>query len=311
MKSQNYKNNLNLMKENNNEITFSSKKNSEIAKIPTINCESIETYKNTIKKIPLLSKEKEQILSKAVFQNGDIKAAQELILSHLRFVAHISKKYSGYGLQEADIIQEGNIGLMKATKRFNPEFGVRFTTYAVHWIKAEIHEYVLNNWKIVKMATTKAQRKLFFNLRKNKKQLAWFSNNEITNVAQKLDVKERDVIEMESRLGNQDQSFEYDSSDNNEALNESNYSPSLYLEDLNSNIAHNIEIENSEKVKRLQLNQGIDSLDKRSQEIIKHRWLNEKKMTLKGLADMYQVSAERIRQIESNAFIKLRGAMAA
>ncbi len=281
-----------------------------LANISTVNCGSVESYISSIKKIPLLSVEKEKQLTQALYKHEDIKAAQELILSHLRFVVHISKKYSGYGLQEADLIQEGNIGLMKATKRFNPDVGVRFATYAVYWIKAEIHEFVLKNWKIVKLATSKAQRKLFFNIRKNKKQLGWFSPEEVTKVAKKLNVTEKDVIEMESRLSNRDQPFDHSNTDNHEEALASS-SPSLYLEDSSSNTANNVEHENWTGARKNLLNRGLNTLDKRSQDIIKDRWLSETKITLKALADRYQVSAERIRQIEDNAITKLRGVMAA
>ena len=191
---------------------------------------SIEAYVQSSYSIPMLTAEKEHELATRLYSENDLKAAQELIMSHLRFVIHVAKGYAGYGLPQADLIQEGNIGLMKAVKRFNPEVGVRLVSFAVHWIKAEIHEFVLKNWRIVKVATTKAQRKLFFNLRKNKKRLGWFSHEEVSNVAETLGVTTKDVLEMESRMSNQDQAFEL-STDDDDNASASTYSPAQYLED--------------------------------------------------------------------------------
>jgi len=197
---------------------------------------SIETYIQSAYSIPMLTAEREKELATRLYAENDLQAAQELIMSHLRFVIHIAKGYAGYGLAQADLVQEGNVGLMKAVKRFNPEVGVRLVSFAVHWIKAEIHEFVLRNWRIVKVATTKAQRKLFFNLRKNKKRLGWFSNDEVSNVAETLGVSEKDVLEMESRMSNQDQAFEL-SADDDDSASAIGFSPAQYLEDKTSDLA--------------------------------------------------------------------------
>lgn len=227
-----------------------------------------------------------------------------MILSHLRFVIHIARGYSGYGLPQADLIQEGNVGLMKAVKRFNPEVGVRLVSFAVHWIKAEIHEYVLRNWRIVKVATTKAQRKLFFNLRKTKQRLGWFNANEVDMVANELGVSAEDVQEMESRMSGIDMAFDLPTDDSEET-----YSPALYLEDKSSNFAAELEEENFENQATDQLSEALEQLDERSRHIIQTRWLDDNKATLQELADHYGVSAERIRQLESNALKKLRNAV--
>ena len=225
-------------------------------------------------------------------------------MSHLRFVVHVARGYSGYGLPLADLIQEGNIGLMKAVKRFNPEVGVRLVSFAVHWIKAEIHEYVLRNWRIVKIATTKAQRKLFFNLRKSKKRLGWFNNGEVETVAKELGVSTTEVREMESRLAAQDATFEMPSEDDDSV---SSYTaPVLYLEDKQSDIADNIEADNWETHTNNRLGHALATLDERSQHIVRSRWLDDQKATLQELADTYNVSAERIRQLEKNAMKKLK-----
>lgn len=269
---------------------------------------SIEAYVQSAYSIPMLSAEREHELATQLHEENNLQAAQELIMSHLRFVIHIAKGYSGYGLNQADLIQEGNVGLMKAVKRFNPEVGVRLVSFAVHWIKAEIHEFVLKNWRIVKVATTKAQRKLFFNLRKNKKRLGWFSKDEINNVAESLGVSEKDVMEMESRMSNQDQAFDLTTSDDD---NDSsvNFAPVQFLEDKSSELSVQVEEENYEAHANKQLNAAIVSLDERSQDIIKTRWLDEDKATLQELADKYQISAERVRQLEKNALGKLQTAM--
>ncbi|MCO6548547.1 MAG: RNA polymerase sigma factor RpoH, partial [Gilliamella sp.] len=222
---------------------------------------------------------------------------------------HIARGYSGYGLPQADLIQEGNIGLMKAVRRFNPEMGVRLVSFAVHWIKAEIHEYVLKNWRIVKVATTKAQRKLFFNLRKTKQRLGWFSNAEVDMVADELGVSRKDVLEMESRMSAQDMSFDIDNDDDDNSI----IAPALYLEDSNSDFSKSIENDNWENDATDRLHDALLKLDERSQDIIKARWLDsdESKSTLQVLADKYSVSAERIRQLEKNAMKKLRVAIEA
>ena len=270
---------------------------------------SLESYIQSAYSIPMLSAERENELATRLYNDGDLSAAQELIMSHLRFVIHVAKGYSGYGLPQADLIQEGNVGLMKAVKRFNPEVGVRLVSFAVHWIKAEIHEYVLRNWRIVKVATTKAQRKLFFNLRKNKKRLGWFSKDEVTNVADTLGVSVKDVMEMESRLSNQDQAFELSTDDDDNSIGGS-FSPAQYLEDKQSDLATLVEDANWEDHGQQQLMSAMVNLDDRSKDIIQTRWLNDNKATLQELAEKYQISAERVRQLEKNALNKLKGAMA-
>lgn len=266
---------------------------------------SIEGYIRAANEYPMLSAEEEKELAERLYYNGDIEAAKKLVLSHLRFVIHVARGYSGYGLPQADLIQEGNIGLMKAVKRFNPEVGVRLVSFAVHWIKAEIHEYVLRNWRIVKVATTKAQRKLFFNLRKTKQRLGWFNENEVDMVANELGVSKEDVIEMESRMTGADVGFDLPTDDSEAET----YSPSLYLEDKSSNFAAELENENFESQATEQLSNALQSLDARSQDIIKARWLDDNKATLHDLAAKYNVSAERIRQLEANALKKLKSAV--
>ena len=270
---------------------------------------SIEAYVQSAYSIPMLTAEKEHELATRLYSENDLQAAQELIMSHLRFVIHVAKGYAGYGLPQADLIQEGNVGLMKAVKRFNPEVGVRLVSFAVHWIKAEIHEFVLKNWRIVKVATTKAQRKLFFNLRKNKKRLGWFSNDEVSNVAEALGVSTKDVLEMESRMSNQDQAFELSTDDDN--VGASSFSPAQYLEDKQSDLAIEVEDKNWEQHANQRLSNALVGLDERSQDIIRARWLTDDKSTLQELADKYEISAERVRQLEKNALSKLKGAMAA
>jgi RNA polymerase sigma-32 factor len=271
---------------------------------------SIEAYVQSAYSIPMLTAEKEHELATRLYSENDLQAAQELIMSHLRFVIHVAKGYAGYGLPQADLIQEGNVGLMKAVKRFNPEVGVRLVSFAVHWIKAEIHEFVLKNWRIVKVATTKAQRKLFFNLRKNKKRLGWFSNDEVSNVAEALGVSTKDVLEMESRMSNQDQAFEL-STDDDDNVGASSFSPAQYLEDKQSDLAIEVEDKNWEQHANQRLSNALVGLDERSQDIIRARWLTDDKSTLQELADKYEISAERVRQLEKNALSKLKGAMAA
>ena len=266
---------------------------------------SIEGYIRAANEYPMLTAEEEKELAERLYYHEDLDAAKKLILSHLRFVIHVARGYSGYGLPQADLIQEGNIGLMKAVKRFNPEVGVRLVSFAVHWIKAEIHEYVLRNWRIVKVATTKAQRKLFFNLRKTKQRLGWFNENEVDMVANELGVSKEDVIEMESRMSGADVGFDLPTDD----AETETYSPALYLEDKSSNFAAELENENFESQATEQLNTALQSLDARSQDIIKARWLDDNKATLHDLAAKYNVSAERIRQLETNALKKLKSAV--
>ncbi|KAA6208966.1 RNA polymerase sigma factor RpoH [Avibacterium paragallinarum] len=265
---------------------------------------SLEGYIRAANEYPMLTAEEEKELAERLYYKEDLEAAKKLILSHLRFVIHVARGYSGYGLPQADLIQEGNIGLMKAVKRFNPEVGVRLVSFAVHWIKAEIHEYVLRNWRIVKVATTKAQRKLFFNLRKTKQRLGWFNDNEVDMVAQELGVSKQDVIEMESRMTGSDVGFDLSNDDDDEA-----YVPALYLEDNSSNFAAELENENYETQATDQIAQAMESLDARSQDIIKARWLDENKATLQDLAAKYNISAERVRQLETNALKKLKSAV--
>lgn len=271
---------------------------------------SLEAYVHSAHNISMLEPEQEYELAKRLQETGDLQAAKQLIMSHLRFVVHVAKGYSGYGLPQADLIQEGNIGLMKAVKRFDPDVGVRLVSFAVHWIKAEIHEFVLKNWRIVKVATTKAQRKLFFNLRKNKKRLGWFSNDEVSNVAETLGVSTKDVLEMESRMSNQDQAFEL-STDDDDNVGAGSYSPAQYLEDKQSDLATEVEDKNWEQHANQRLSNALVGLDERSQDIIRTRWLTDDKSTLQELADKYEISAERVRQLEKNALAKLKGAMAA
>jgi RNA polymerase sigma-32 factor len=269
---------------------------------------SIEAYTQSAYSIPMLSAEEERDLATRLYNENDLEAAQKLIMSHLRFVIHVAKGYAGYGLPQADLVQEGNVGLMKAVKRFNPEVGVRLVSFAVHWIKAEIHEFVLRNWRIVKVATTKAQRKLFFNLRKNKKRLGWFSKEEVNSVAETLGVSTKDVIEMENRMSSYDQAFEL-STDEDDNASAGNFSPALYLEDKQSDLAVEVEESNWESHTNNRLSTALVTLDERSQDIIKTRWLTDEKSTLQDLANKYQISAERVRQLEKNALGKLKNTM--
>ncbi|GIA53253.1 RNA polymerase sigma-32 factor [Vibrio cholerae] len=270
--------------------------------------DSLDSYIRSVNGYPMLSADEERELAERLHYKGDIDAAKDLILSHLRFVVHVARGYSGYGLPMADLVQEGNIGLMKAVKRFNPEMGVRLVSFAVHWIKAEIHEYVLRNWRIVKIATTKAQRKLFFNLRKSKKRLGWFNNGEVETVARELGVEPAEVREMESRLAAQDAAFEMSAEDDENGM--AYTAPVLYLEDKHSDLADNLEAENWEAHTTQRLSMALASLDERSQHIVRARWLDDdNKTTLQDLAEMYGVSAERIRQLEKNAMRKLKEAV--
>ncbi|ENK1959615.1 RNA polymerase sigma factor RpoH [Vibrio cholerae] len=270
--------------------------------------DSLDSYIRSVNGYPMLSADEERELAERLHYKGDIDAAKGLILSHLRFVVHVARGYSGYGLPMADLVQEGNIGLMKAVKRFNPDMGVRLVSFAVHWIKAEIHEYVLRNWRIVKIATTKAQRKLFFNLRKSKKRLGWFNNGEVETVARELGVEPAEVREMESRLAAQDAAFEMSAEDDENGM--AYTAPVLYLEDKHSDLADNLEAENWEAHTTQRLSMALASLDERSQHIVRARWLDDdNKTTLQDLAEMYGVSAERIRQLEKNAMRKLKEAV--
>ena len=270
---------------------------------------NLEYYILAANSWPMLTAEEEKELAEKLHYQGDLEAAKRLILSHLRFVVHIARNYSGYGLPQADLIQEGNIGLMKAVRRFNPEVGVRLVSFAVHWIKAEIHEYVLRNWRIVKVATTKAQRKLFFNLRKTKQRLGWFNQDEVEMVANELGVSSKDVREMESRMAAQDMTFDMGNDDDSDSAP---MAPVLFLQDKSSNFADGIEDDNWESHAADKLSDAMLGLDERSQDIIRARWLDEdNKSTLQELADRYGVSAERVRQLEKNAMKKLRMAIEA
>lgn len=268
---------------------------------------SIESYVQAVSHIDMLSAEEERSLAVKLRENSDLQAARKLIMSHLRFVVHIAKSYSGYGLPQADLIQEGNIGLMKAVKRFDPTVGVRLVSFAVHWIKAEIHEYVLRNWRIVKVATTKAQRKLFFNLRKAKKRLGWFTHEEVQTVASELGVSTKEVLQMEARMSSQDQAFDLSADDDDSG----NFAPVQFLEDKSEDVESSVINADWDKNATNRLHSAIRTLDERSQHIIHTRWLTDEKTTLQDLADKYQVSAERVRQIEKNAMKKLQAAMAA
>ncbi len=265
----------------------------------------LEDYAKAIKNIPILTMAKERELAKSFNADNNIEAARTLVISHLRFVMYIANTYRGYGLPQADLIQEGNIGLMKAVKRFDPSVGVRLVSFAVHWIRAEIHEYILRNWRIVKVATTKSQRKLFFNLRSAKTHLGWLTSDEVEKVAKDLSVKAKDVLEMEMRLSMPDMAFDLPGLDAEEEEAEL-LSPSGYLEDLRYEPALLVEQSDWERYGRNQLYRALKKLDARSQDILQKRWLSEKKMTLQELAKLYKISAERIRQIESNAINKLK-----
>ncbi|MBK0003124.1 RNA polymerase sigma factor RpoH [Erwinia sp. S43] len=270
---------------------------------------NLDSYIRAANAWPMLTAEEEKALAERLHYQGDLEAAKTLILSHLRFVVHVARNYSGYGLPQADLIQEGNIGLMKAVRRFNPEVGVRLVSFAVHWIKAEIHEYVLRNWRIVKVATTKAQRKLFFNLRKTKQRLGWFNQDEVEMVARELGVSSKDVREMESRMAAQDMTFDPTPEDEGEGRS---MAPMLYLQDKTSDFANGIEEDNWEDHAADKLSDAMQGLDERSQHIIRARWLDDdNKTTLQELADRYGVSAERVRQLEKNAMKKLRMAIEA
>ena len=262
---------------------------------------SLEAYVDAVQRIPLLSLEEEQDLARRYREHGDLDAARELVLAHLRFVVSVARRYKGYGLAHGDLIQEGNIGLMKAVKRFDPDVGVRLVSFAVHWIKAEIHEFVIKNWRIVKVATTKAQRKLFFNLRSAKKTLGWMGAEEVEDAARDFGVKTRDVLTMEQRLNARDVSFDLRSDDG-----EDPFVPAAYLQDQRFEPSLCYEQEEAESVRTERLREALDELDARSRDIVVSRWLLDPKMTLQKLAEKYEVSAERIRQLEKSAFKTLK-----
>ena len=268
---------------------------------------SLDAYLERVSRISVLSREEEQALAVRFRQHDDLQAARSLVLAHLRFVVHIARGYTGYGLPMGDLIQEGNVGLMKAVKRFDPAVNVRLVSFAVHWIRAEIHEYVLRNWRLVKVATTKAQRKLFFNLRRMKKNLSWLSGEETAAVARDLGVSVQEVSEMEQRLAARDLSFD----PLPESEEEEQYSPAAYLPAPMADPAESVESEEWDSDSHARLQQALGRLDERSRDILKSRWTSEEKATLHELAGKYGVSAERIRQIEANALTKLRGLLTA
>ena len=267
---------------------------------------NLESYIATVAAIPVLTVEQERDLADRLYYQQDLDAARILVMSHLRFVVHVARSYSGYGLNQADLIQEGNLGLMKAVKRFNPEVGVRLVSFAVHWIKAEIHEFILRNWRIVKVATTKAQRKLFFNLRSQKKRLGWLNASEAERIAEDLGVDTKNVYEMESRLHAYDASFDPSADDDDESASQA---PAYYLEDKKADPALLVEQQSHVENANEQLHKALSALDERSRDILQRRWLDDQKATLHDLAAVYQVSAERIRQLEQNAMKKIKAAM--
>lgn len=276
----------------------------ELALVPT---GSIESYISAAYQMPVLSAEEERSLAIRLREHNDLEAARKLVLSHLRFVVRIARGYLGYGLPLPDLIQEGSVGLMKAVRRFEPNVGVRLVSFAVHWIRAEIHEYILRNWRIVKVATTKAQRKLFFNLRSAKKRLGWFTREEVEAVAQDLGVRPETVLQMEARLASHDLAFDAQEGDDEEGPP----APAAYLPDVSMEPARLLERQDSEADQRERLYAAIEGLDERSRTILQERWLGESKATLHELAGRYGVSAERIRQIEKSAMLKLRGQLTA
>ncbi len=268
-----------------------------------VHLQSLDAYIRFANQIPLLSFEEEQELAYRLKQQNDLDAAERLILAHLRFVVKIARNFQGYGLPQADLIQEGNIGLMKAVKRFDPAIGVRLVSFAVHWIKAEMHEYIIRNWRMVKIATTKAQRKLFFNLRSSKKRLGWFTPEEVASIAKDLNVKEDEVLEMEKRMNAYDEAFESPEADQN---GDETFSPSMYLPSPNSDPEVLVEHQHREEKTYEALQNSLNTLDERSQDIIQSRWLLDEKKTLHDLAEKYKISAERVRQIEVQALKQLK-----
>ena len=276
------------------------------SQLPAVSGDSVDSYLQRLRAFPVLSEEEEQALAIRFHRDGDLEAARQLVLSNLRFVAHIARGYLGYGLPLADLVQEGNLGLMKAVRRFDPEKKVRLVSFAVHWIRAEIHEYVIRNWSIVKVATTKAQRKLFFNLRSAKKRLGWFSHEEVQTVANDLGVKPETVLEMERRLSYQDTSFDLPAGADEE---EECFAPAAYLEAPELNPEEQLEESDWQQRSSQQMHNALTTLDERSRNIIIQRWLSEEKQTLQALAAEYGVSAERVRQLEQAAMKKLKGAI--
>jgi RNA polymerase sigma-32 factor len=262
---------------------------------------NLDAYIRAVNTIPMLTAEQERELGERLYFEGDLEAARQMVFAHLRFVVYVAKSYAGYGLSEADLIQEGNVGLMKAVKRFNPEFKVRLVSFAVHWIKAEMHEFILRNWRVVKIATTKAQRKLFFNLRGAKKRLGWMNTKEVSHVAEALGVAPEVVRQMEGRLASHDESFEATGGDEDDSL-----APAQYLEDGDSDPAILVEANRTESLNHTRLMLAFRELDARAREIVQQRWLVDKKSTLHELAKQFGISAERVRQLEKNALKKLK-----
>lgn len=272
-----------------------------------ISTANLDSYIASTLQIPVLSVEEEHALALRLYEDNDLDAARTLIIHNLRFVIHVARGYLGYGLPLADLVQEGNVGLMKAVNRFNPHKGVRLVSFAVHWIRAEIHEFVLRNWRIVKVATTKAQRKLFFNLRNSKKRLAWLNQEEVDTVARELGVKRSEVVEMEKRLSSHDLGFDQDHDDHGDESG--HFAPAAYLSHEEDNPEQQAESEDWESHQARQLQAALEVLDERSRDIIAQRWLGEKRATLQELAAKYKVSAERIRQLESSAIQALKSAV--
>jgi RNA polymerase sigma-32 factor len=272
---------------------------------------SLDDYIRYVNQIPVLTQDEEKDLAEKLFNSNDLEAAKSLVLAHLRFVVQIAKRYSGYGLALADLIQEGNIGLMKAVKRFDPQMGVRLVSFAVHWIKAEIHEFILRNWRIVKIATTKVQRKLFFNLRSAKKRLGWFTKEEVDTVAQDLGVTPLQIYDMEKKLSMAafDVSFDQSSEDDEDNENILRLAPAQYLEGDRLDPAQQLETQNSIDHNQQTLKEGLMSLDARSRDILQKRWLNPEKTTLQTLATEYGVSSQRVQQLEQAAMSKLKAAL--
>ena len=264
---------------------------------------NLEAYVQAVNSTPVLTSAHERELAERLFGEGDVDSARQLVMAHLRFVVYVARGYSGYGLSEADLIQEGNVGLMKAVRRFNPDFGVRLVSFAVHWIKAEMHEFILKNWRIVKIATTKPQRKLFFNLRSAKKRLGWMNDIEVRDVAEQLGVTPEDVRKMETRLSGYDEAFEL------KPDQEDGLAPSHYLTDEMLDPASITEKDSLSNTQSMKLFKGFDNLDGRSREIIQRRWLTDNKATLQELAQQFGVSAERVRQLEQNALKKLKSSL--
>ena len=272
-----------------------------------ISTANLEGYIASTMQIPVLSMEEEHALALRLYEDNDLDAARTLIIHNLRFVIHVARGYLGYGLPLADLVQEGNVGLMKAVNRFDPHKGVRLVSFAVHWIRAEIHEFVLRNWRIVKVATTKAQRKLFFNLRNSKKRLAWLNQDEVNTIARELGVKQSEVVEMEKRLSSQDLGYDMDHDDHKDDAG--TFAPAAYLSHAQDNPEVQVENEDWESHQNQQLRKALTVLDERSRDIITRRWLSEKRATLQELASEYAISAERVRQLESNAIQSLKAAV--